>query len=241
MSASFQKLQALHRARKDKVKSRMAAVDKAEANFEARVAQTQVWFGEALDELKAAQGELDERKRELILKQAGIEKAQEMAKAQAAKDDAARQQQKALLDSHEEDLVAREHALASTLRGKDEEIEKIVTQRTQELEQRHKEALDDQAPDHAGKVEKLELEREELKKKILGLTEERDTVNRTLADAQVSISDKAKLLSEANGSIRDLKLKLDGLEGKLSEAGAREKTLNKALEDEKRLQRDDAA
>nr|XP_045087384.1 myristoylated alanine-rich C-kinase substrate-like [Aegilops tauschii subsp. strangulata] len=42
MSANFQKLQTLHRARQDKVNSRMAAVDKAEADFEERVAQTQV-------------------------------------------------------------------------------------------------------------------------------------------------------------------------------------------------------
>lgn len=90
MNANFQKLQALHRARQDKVKSRMAAVDKAGADFEERVAQTQVWFGEAWDELRATQGELDECKRELILKQADIEKAQEVAKDQAAKDDAAR-------------------------------------------------------------------------------------------------------------------------------------------------------
>ena len=68
----------------------MAAVDKAEADFEERIAQTQVCFGEARDELRAAQGELDERKRELILKQADIEKAQEVAKEQDARDEAAR-------------------------------------------------------------------------------------------------------------------------------------------------------
>ena len=88
MSANFQKLQRSS-ARQDKVKSRMAAVDKVEADFEERVAQTQVWFGEARDELRAAQGELEERKRELILKQADIEKAQGVAKDLAAKDEAA--------------------------------------------------------------------------------------------------------------------------------------------------------
>nr|XP_020186146.1 coiled-coil domain-containing protein 157-like [Aegilops tauschii subsp. strangulata] len=241
MSANFQKLQALHRAYQDKVKSRMALVDKAEADFEACIAETHIWFGEARDELRAAQGELDERKQELILKQADIEKAQEVAKDQAAKDEAARQQQQALLNSQEEDLVAREQPLAATLCGKDEEIGKIVAQRTQELEQRHKDTLDALSLDHAGKVEKLELEREELKKKILELTEERDTANRAPADSQVTIFDKAKLLSEANDSINDLKVKLDSLEGKLSEAGAREETLNKALEDNKRLRNDDAA
>ena len=90
-------------------------------------------------------------------------------------------------------------------------------------------------------MKKLEREREELKKKVSELTEERDTANRPLADAQFAISDKAKLLSEANDSINDLKLKLDGLDGKLSEAGAREETLNKALEDEKRQRSNVAA
>ena len=68
-------------------------MDKAEANFRERVAQIQVWFGEARQELKAAQEKLDERKRELLLKQADIKKAQEVAKEQAAKDEANRRQQ----------------------------------------------------------------------------------------------------------------------------------------------------
>nr|XP_020170748.1 A-kinase anchor protein 5-like [Aegilops tauschii subsp. strangulata] len=129
--------------------------------------------------------------------------------------------------------VRRSDALAATLRGKDEEIGKIVAQRTQELEQKHNDALDALVLDQAGKVEKLELEREGLKKEILELTEERDTVNRTLADLQVAISDKTKLLSEANSSIDDLKLQLGTLEGTLSEVMAREEILNKALESEK--------
>ena len=87
----------------------------------------------------------------------------------------------------------------------------------------------------------LELEREELKKEISKLAEDKDTADCTLADLQVAISDKAKLLSEANDSINDLKLKLDGLEGALSKARAREATLNKALETEKQLRSDDAA
>nr|XP_020182544.1 tropomyosin-like [Aegilops tauschii subsp. strangulata] len=172
---------------------------------------------------------------------ADIEKAQEVAKEQAAKDEPTRRQHQALLDTQEEDLVVREQALAAMLHNKDEGIGKIVAQRTQELEQKHKDALDALALDHAGKVEKLELERDGLKKEILELTEERDTANRTLADSQVAISDKAKLLSEAKDSINDLNLKLDGLEGTLSEARAREETLNKALEDERQLRSDDAA
>ena len=90
MGANFQKLQVLHRARQDKVKSRMAAVDKAEADLEGRIAETQAWFRQAYEELKTAQDLLAERKLELVMKQADIEKAQEAARQQASKDEAAR-------------------------------------------------------------------------------------------------------------------------------------------------------
>nr|XP_020163843.1 tol-Pal system protein TolA-like [Aegilops tauschii subsp. strangulata] len=161
-------LKALHCACLDKAKSGMAAVDKAEADLEERVAQTQAWFREAQKGLKAAHNELAECKRELILKQVDVKKAQEAANEQAAKDAAARQQHQALLNSQEEELAAREEALTATLRGQDEEVEK---------------------------VKELELEREELKKVVLELTRERDTANRSLADAQAAVSDKAKQLS----------------------------------------------
>ena len=66
MSVNFQKLQALHCARLDKAKSGMVAVDKAEADLEERVAETQAWFHMAHEELKAAQDLLAEHKQELI-------------------------------------------------------------------------------------------------------------------------------------------------------------------------------
>ena len=84
MSANFQKLQALHRARLDKAKSRMATVDKGEADLKVRIAETQTWFRQACEELKAAQGELAKRKVELTMKRADIEKAQETAENLAA-------------------------------------------------------------------------------------------------------------------------------------------------------------
>ena len=54
MGASFRKLQTLQRARLDKVKSRAAVVEKAEADLQKRVAETQDWFRQAHEELKAA-------------------------------------------------------------------------------------------------------------------------------------------------------------------------------------------
>nr|XP_040249461.1 atherin-like [Aegilops tauschii subsp. strangulata] len=56
------------------------------------------------------------------------------------------------MNSQEEDLAAREERLAAMLHGKDEEVEKLVVQRTKELEQWHKEALDAQALPHADKM-----------------------------------------------------------------------------------------
>lgn len=44
MGASFRKLQALHRARLDKAKSRAAVMEKAEEDFGGRVAKAQDWF-----------------------------------------------------------------------------------------------------------------------------------------------------------------------------------------------------
>ena len=55
------------------------------------------------------------------------------------------------------------------------------------------------------------------------------------------IISKAGLLSTANESIKDVKLKLEGLEGMLSEAKAREETLAKDLEAEKQLRKNEAA
>ena len=93
------------------------------------------------------------------MKLADIEQAQEMAEglaAAAAAAEAARAQHQAALNSQEEDLAVREDRLAATLHGKDEEAEKLVVQRTQELEWRHREALNALAQAHTGKVKELE-------------------------------------------------------------------------------------
>ena len=60
-------------------------------------------------------------------------------------------------------------------------------------------------------------------------------------EAQGTVVSRAEQLSEANNSIKDLKLKLEGLEGMLSKAKAREGTLTKDLETEKQLRRNEAA
>ena len=77
-------------------------------------------------------------------------------------------------------------------------------QRTRELEQRHKEALDAQAQVHAGKVKELEAERDELKEQALKLSQEKDTLNGALTEAQGAAVSRAGELSKANNSIKDL-------------------------------------
>ena len=83
-------------------------------------------------------------------------------------------------------------------------MEKLAVQRTQELEHRHKEALDAQALVHADRVKELEVERDELKGQALKLSKEKDTLNGALTEAQGAVLGKAEQLSKANNSINDL-------------------------------------
>ena len=83
------------------------------------------------------------------------------------------------------------------------------------------------------------MERHGLKNQVLKLSEEKDTLNSALIEAQGAVVIKAGELSEANNSIKDLKLKLEGLEKVLSEAKTREGTLAKELEAEKLLRKNE--
>ena len=85
------------------------------------------------------------------------------------------------------------------------------------------------------------MERDGLKEQVLKQTEEKDAANGTLAKAHATVLGKAELLSKANDAINGLKLKLEGLEGTLSEVRAREETLTKSLEKERQLRKNDAA
>ena len=208
-------------------------MDNAEVDFKACVGETQSWFHQTREEQRAFREELAKRDVELTMKMADIEKAQEKVANLAAAAEATRNQHQATLNSQEEDLAAREAKLTAALRGKDEELEALVTRRTRELEQRHKEALNAQGQVHAGKVEELEAECDRLKEQALKLSQEQDMLNSALTEAQGVVVNKAGELSEANNSIKDLKLKLEGIEKVLSEATTREGTLAKELEAEK--------
>jgi hypothetical protein len=259
---NFQKLQALHRGRKESLDSRAAVVKATEANFQKRVEETQIWYAEALQELATGREQLSTEWNNLLLARSDAEKAQEEAAQQAAAEEARLTQRRVGLDAYAEDLAAREAALAAKLRSKDEELEKLVAQRTQELEQKHKEALEAHITDHAsklkeavdaaeaaeaaknelaGKVKELEADLEKHGKEISTLKADRDKTLHTLAEMQTTISGKIKELSAANGSIDDLKLKLTTLEETLEVSRARERTLTTDLQNEKNLLKSAAA
>ena len=62
-----------------------------------------------------------------------------------------------------------------------------------------------------------------------------------MTQAQGAVFEKAELLNHTNGSIQDLKLKLEALEKMLSEGKAREEALTKSLEMERKLRKNYAA
>jgi chromosome segregation ATPase len=188
-------------------------VEAAEEDFQKRVKQTQIWYAEAYQELTAHREQVSQSWTELLLKQSDMEKAQEEATQRIAVEEALLTERRIALDAHEEDLAAREQALAAKLRSKDEEIEKLAARRTQELEQKHKEALEALTADHAGKlkeavnaveaaeaakielgdkVKRLEVDLEELGKELSTLKGDREKTLHTLAEMQVAMSDKTK-------------------------------------------------
>ena len=84
-------------------------------------------------------------------------------------------------------------------------------------------------------MEKLEAKLEKHREEVSTLKSDRDKTIDTLAGLQVTISDKTKLLSKANVSIADQKLKLSTLEETLEGSRACERILAKDLKDEKLL------
>jgi hypothetical protein len=68
MSNNFQKLQALYRARKEKLDSRAAVTEAAEVDFQKRDEQTRVWYAEAFQELMIGLEQLSQSWNEFLLK-----------------------------------------------------------------------------------------------------------------------------------------------------------------------------
>ena len=78
-----------------------------------------------------------------------------MAKEDIAAREIRLAEREVLLNAKEKDISAREGTLEATLCGKDEELEALVQQRTKDLEDKHKAALDALSLDSTAKLKKV--------------------------------------------------------------------------------------
>lgn len=152
MSDSFKGLQKHYSRHLEKLQRRATNIEKAEQEFLQLVDEAQVWYAEKVQDIKVRQIQLAADREAFILEKAEADIAQAEAAEKAAATNRELIQRKVSLDSHEDDLVVREENLAATLHAKDEEIQALLTKRTEEFEQKHREALQSQATEHAGKL-----------------------------------------------------------------------------------------
>jgi hypothetical protein len=252
----LQKLLSLHRTRREKLASREALVAKAEADIQKRVEELQDFHTRILQAQATKRAQLAADREALLLLKSEFEQKQEEAAQRLSAREGQLAERKIILDVQEEDLVKREEALAETLRQKDEEVARRVTERTQGQEQEFKDKVAALAKDYACKLKeasdaaaaaeatrkdaeakaaKLEADLRATGERLSTLESERKKVTHTLAEMQITVAKKNDLLSAANDSIEDLKLKLTTLEERLDDARKREELLAAALQKEKSL------
>ena len=135
MENGFNEMRQRYSRRCEKLQRRANYVKMAEQELLQRVDEAQVWHAEKLADLKSREAVLAAAKEAFILEKAAADMAQVEAAKKAEQIDGELVQRKIQLDSHEEDLAARETALADTLRAKDEEIQSLLAKRTEELKQ----------------------------------------------------------------------------------------------------------
>jgi hypothetical protein len=87
-----------------------------------------------------------------LLLKAQVEQQQEEATQKLSTQEGELAVRKISLDAQEEDLIRREEALAETLRQKDEEVAKLVTEQTQGQAQKFKDDVAALAKDYATKL-----------------------------------------------------------------------------------------
>jgi DNA repair exonuclease SbcCD ATPase subunit len=218
----LQKLLSLYRARREKLTSREALVARAEADIQKHVEELQGFHRQALHSLATERAQLAEERKAFLLMKAEIEEQQQEVAQKLSAQEGQLAQRKVDLDGHEEDLTGREAALAETLRQKDEEVSRLVAERTQGQEQKHKEEVEALGRDYVGKlkqatdaaaaaetarkeleakVTKLEADLEANGKELSTLKSEKEKVLHDLSEMQVTIAERGKQLSAANDSI----------------------------------------
>src|SRR3954464_14983803 len=112
----LRKLVSLYRARQAKLESREALVAKAGVDVEKRAEELRGLNQAALRSLAAERVQLDEAQTASILEKAEVAEQQRLAAEELSARDGELVQLKAILDSHEEELPAREQALSGALK-----------------------------------------------------------------------------------------------------------------------------
>ncbi|XP_044339216.1 nuclear matrix constituent protein 1 [Triticum aestivum] len=146
-----------------------------------------------------------------------------------------------LLNAGEKDVSSREENLAASLCSKDKELEGLVRQRTKELEDKHKVALDALSSDSPTQMKKVvddlattssaknDLDHQVAKlmeelagstKETTALKEEAQKAKTLLKEVQSKLSSKSQDLETANCSIDDFKARIGTLESSIESSGS---------------------
>lgn len=127
MAAGFKDVQDRYGKRWEKLHTQQQAVELAEQKLKEKAEEIHRWYNEKSQSIRRQ----DERLA--------------AAKEKAAALDGKLAERETQLVIKEKDLAVREEAPAAKLHGKDEEIQTLLMQRTSELEENHKKAIETQA------------------------------------------------------------------------------------------------
>ncbi|KAE8795788.1 hypothetical protein D1007_29394 [Hordeum vulgare] len=144
MEDNLRQLEALYRVRKEKLDSRAVVVEAREEAFQ--------W---CFDQAQEQRAWLKTEREDLLLKYYDIQKEEEEAKTFHAAEEVHVNSLRISLDAAEEDIAGCKKALNARLHAKDEEVERLVVQRTQELVEQHKNALATQVSDFTVELKKM--------------------------------------------------------------------------------------
>ena len=163
--------------------------------------------------------ELAEAHQAFVLEKAEAEEQQRLAAEDLSRREGELRQRKVDLDSHEDDLTAREQSLGGALQEARDAAAAAETAK-RDLEAR---------------VAQLEINLRTSEEKVAALTLEREKDAHSHSELQVRLSDKGKELAIAKDSVADLELKLSTLTESLDSARNWETKLKEDLRVERAL------
>ena len=209
----LRRLLALYRARQVKLESREALVAKASVDIEKRAEELRGFRQEALRALAEEREQLAEERKAFLLEKAEAKEQQRLTGEKLYAREGELAQRKVNLDSHEEELAARERALGGSLQEAKDAAAAAETAK-KELEV---------------KVAQLEADLKVGGEELAALKLEREKDALAHGELQGQLSEKGKELRAARNSNADLELKLATLTETLDGAKKREADLKKDI------------